>query len=235
MTHDPNIDQVELAAELLGPLMDELCLVGGCATGLLLTDPGSAPIRPTVDVDVVLDVVQYAKYAEFDKRLRERGFSPSVEEGDPLCRWRKKTLVLDVMPVGDFMGFRNEWYASAVESRVPFPLPSGRIVSHVDAPHFIGTKLAAFASRGENDAACSHDIEDIVLVVDGRPEAIEEVASANADLRAFIARGMAEVLGNSLFMEAMEGYFEPAIAADRAAIVLSRMQALCSLPMASDE
>ena len=227
MTLDPNLEQVELAVDLLGPLMDELCIVGGCATGLLLTDPGSAPIRPTVDVDVILDVLTYPEYHEFGKRLRERGFLESAEEGDPICRWRKDSLVLDVMPASGALGFANPWYESAVKSRVLFRLPSGRAAFHVDAPHFLGTKLAAFKSRGENDPSCSHDIEDIVLVVDGRPEVLGEVASTSDSLRAFIARDIASVLADSLFDEAMEGYFDRAIAAERAEIVRGRLRSLC--------
>ena len=49
--HDPNLALLEEAAALLGPLLDELVLVGGCAAGLLVTDPGASPIRPTEDVD----------------------------------------------------------------------------------------------------------------------------------------------------------------------------------------
>jgi hypothetical protein len=39
---------------LLGPLLDELVFVGGCATGLLITDPASGGIRPTIDVDTIV-------------------------------------------------------------------------------------------------------------------------------------------------------------------------------------
>ena len=49
---DPNLAKVELIAHVLGPLRDELVLVGGCAAGLLMTDPGAAPARVTYDVDL---------------------------------------------------------------------------------------------------------------------------------------------------------------------------------------
>ena len=230
MEHDPNLAQVELAVELLGPLVSELCMVGGCTTGLLLTDPGSAPIRPTIDVDVVVAALTYTQYHEFGQRLRERGFAESTEEDDPICRWRQDSLILDVMPVSDALGFTNKWYGSAMGSRVPFELPSGKIAFHIDAPHFIATKLEAFASRGEDDPSCSHDVEDIVLVVDGRPEVLDEVANASDSLRAFIAHGFAGILADSLFVEAMEGYFDPAIAAERATIVLGRMKSISGAP-----
>ncbi len=64
-------------------------------------------------------------------------------------------------------------------------------------------------------------------MVDGRPEVLVEVAGRSDPLRPFIARGIAQILGDPLFIDAMEGYFEPAIAAERATIVLDRMNQLC--------
>ena len=54
--NDPNLHLLEAAARLLQPLLDELVFVGGCATGLLITDPGAVGIRPTKDVDVITEV-----------------------------------------------------------------------------------------------------------------------------------------------------------------------------------
>ena len=52
IVHDPNLERVELVATALGPLRDELVFVGGCAAGLLMSDPGATPIRATIDVDL---------------------------------------------------------------------------------------------------------------------------------------------------------------------------------------
>ena len=47
-------------ATALGPLVDDVVFVGGCITGLLVTQVRSQFIRPTEDVDVVL------RYPEFE-------------------------------------------------------------------------------------------------------------------------------------------------------------------------
>jgi hypothetical protein len=44
----------------------------------------------------------------------------------------------------------------------------------ITAPYFLACKLAAFRSRGEGDYLMSHDMEDIVAVLDGRPEVVWE-------------------------------------------------------------
>ena len=53
---DPNRAIFERAVELLEPLLDELVFVGGCATGLLVTDSAAGGIRPTKDVDAIVRV-----------------------------------------------------------------------------------------------------------------------------------------------------------------------------------
>ena len=36
---DPNLEILKLAVDQLGELVDEMVFLGGCATGLLVTDP----------------------------------------------------------------------------------------------------------------------------------------------------------------------------------------------------
>ena len=59
---NPNIDILELAVDQLGELADEMVFLGGCATGLLITDPAAPPIRATQDVDAIVQVVSRAEY-----------------------------------------------------------------------------------------------------------------------------------------------------------------------------
>ena len=51
----PNLELLKLTAEKLRPLLPEIVFVGGCATSLLVTDPGAARIRATYDVDVIAE------------------------------------------------------------------------------------------------------------------------------------------------------------------------------------
>jgi hypothetical protein len=58
--NDPNLELLRTAAQRLRPLLPEIVFVGGCVTGLLITDPGAAPVRMTYDVDVIAEIVSYA-------------------------------------------------------------------------------------------------------------------------------------------------------------------------------
>ena len=60
---DPNRALFESVVRLLGPVLNELVFVGGCTTGLLLTDSAAGGIRPTTDVDAIVDVVPEVRRA----------------------------------------------------------------------------------------------------------------------------------------------------------------------------
>jgi len=73
-TQNPNLEILELAVQQLGGIVDELVFVGGCATGLLITDPAAAPVRATVDVDAIAQVLSRAEDYQFAEKLKEKGF-----------------------------------------------------------------------------------------------------------------------------------------------------------------
>lgn len=77
---NPNLARLAALAEKLGPLLDRTAFVGGSATGLLLTDPGSAPARPTLDVDAIIAVASYFEFTLLETQLREFGFHQSHAE-----------------------------------------------------------------------------------------------------------------------------------------------------------
>ena len=176
----PNLDLLERAAEKLRPLLPEIVFVGGCATGLLITDPGAAAVRGTYDVDVITEIASYADYVVFSDRLRKLGFQEDSREGAPLCRWQHGELVLDVMPLdAKILGFSNRWYADALRTSADVLLPGGLTIRAITAPYFLGTKMEAFRGRGQGDYFASHDLEDFVAVIDGRMSIVQEIGRAH--------------------------------------------------------
>lgn len=109
---NPNLTRLGDAARKLAPLLDQIAFVGGCATGLLLTDPAAAPVRPTLDVDAIVAIASYGEFMNLETRLRDLGFHQSIAEGAPICRWLSGDLILDLMPTdSSILGFSNIWYA----------------------------------------------------------------------------------------------------------------------------
>jgi predicted nucleotidyltransferase len=195
---DVNLIAVQLVAEALGDLRAELVLVGGCAVGLLITDEARPPIRATDDVDLVAEVSSRQEYYALSDRLRARGFT---EDGDVICRWAKGRLLLDVMPTDEgILGFSNRWYEEAVRTSSNVDLPNGLQVRVASAPLLIATKLDSFHSRANGDYA-HHDMEDIVSLVDGRPELASEIESSSDALRSFIKEEIEDLLLDPLFLD----------------------------------
>ena len=54
--HNANYEPLLTAARLLHPLLEELVFVGGCTTGLMITDEAASGVRPTLDVDAIAEI-----------------------------------------------------------------------------------------------------------------------------------------------------------------------------------
>lgn len=206
---DPNRALLDAAVRLLAPLLDDLVFLGGCATGLFLTDPAAAGLRPTKDVDAITEVASYAEYAKLSECLRELGLTEDTSEGAPMCRWRHGPLIIDVMPtMEEVLGFANHWYKPALAAAEWMEMGDLRL-RVVTPVYFLATKLEAFRARGGGDVSGSHDLEDVITVIDGRAEIIEEVRSAPADARAYIASELRELLASRAFVDALPGFLLP--------------------------
>jgi len=70
---------------------------------------------------------------------------------------------------------------------------------------FLATKLGAFRDRGHGDYLESHDLEDVLSVVDGRPEIVEELAKADAELRSYVLGVFRRLLADEGFLNALPG------------------------------
>lgn len=57
--------------------------VGGCAVGLLITDEAAAPVRTTLDVDLVVSVSALPAYHGIEKELSSLGFKRDMAEAVP--------------------------------------------------------------------------------------------------------------------------------------------------------
>jgi len=227
---DPNIELLTRVAEALGELRQQMAFVGGCATGLLLTDAAAAPVRVTHDVDAIVAIVSLREYHRLGAALRSKGFSQTLAGGEPPYRWTFTGMKLDVMPTDPaILGFSNRWYEPALTTAVVTNISESVTIRLVRPDYFIATKLDAFLDRGQGDYLLSHDLEDVLSVVDGRPELVGEIAQAEPALRAYVASVIARLLDDEGFLNALPGLVMEAIAAPRTPIVLRRLRALAQL------
>lgn len=211
-----NLALVQAVARALGSLREELVFVGGCAVGLLLTHVRAQAVRMTVDVDLIAEVSTLVGFHELEKQFTARGFKHDLSIDAPICRWRNGDLIVDLMPSNEgVLGFHNRWYPHAIKSAARIQLPDLSHINLIAAPAFLGTKIEAFKVRGRGDFLSSHDLEDILTIVDGRDTLLAEINHAPAELRQYLAETFREWLLNQDFLQALPGHLPADFASQR--------------------
>jgi predicted nucleotidyltransferase len=234
---NPNLEMLRIAVENLGELADEMVFVGGCTTGLLITDKGAAEVRATDDVDSIVEVTSYGQYNRFAERLKKIDFREDTREGAPTCRWVKGETVLDVMPLDEkVLGFTNKWYEPAIEAAEEREILPGMTIKVISSPYFCATKFEAFEGRGSDDYLASHDLEDIITVIDGRAEIIDEISRTPEDVREYISGKVAGLLETRQFLDALPGYILPDDASQgRLKILMERLTEIAEMNSSSSD
>lgn len=223
-------EQLEQAADILGPLLSEVVFVGGATIHLWLSDPAAPPARATDDVDVICDVTTRSDYHRLGSRLRERGLREAV--GEPvICRWRHRDsgLAIDVMPTSEaILGFTNAWYETAITTAVEYGLTTGKVIRAASPAAIVATKLAAWRGRGQGDVLRSLDVHDVVALIDGRPELGGELASADRELRTFVASELRALSEEPYLAYVLQSatFAYGSVAGARAALVRVRLEEL---------
>lgn len=100
------IEMVEIIAQGLGSFLDRIIFVGGAITSLYYDDPAASQVRPTKDVDCIIQIATKSEYYSFEEELRKYGFSHDISEGAPICRKIYKGIAVDIMPTNrSILGF----------------------------------------------------------------------------------------------------------------------------------
>lgn len=220
---------LETVADALGDdLCKQLVFVGGCSTAVLITDEITLQeVRATDDVDLIVDLRGMAQWMQLQETLSKRGFKVSGED-NVICRMRLGNLKVDFMPDDPtILGFSNRWYKEGIYTAIKYVLPSGRVIKHLTPPLFLATKLEAYNGRGQNDPLGSHDLEDIINVVDGRPGILDEVRAVDVEVRGYLSEQFQLLMQHPDFDSFLYGNIRGP--EGRAEIVRARVKAMAEL------
>ncbi|KPX46213.1 Uncharacterized protein ALO68_02495 [Pseudomonas syringae pv. helianthi] len=227
---DHNYDLISFVADGLGDdFLAECAFVGGCTTAMLVTDSAVLDdIRFTDDVDLVIELAGISAWEKLTQRLAAKGFKITGEDYVN-CRFRFNDVIVDVMPSDpSILGYANRWYVEGLSQAVPFELPSGRAIQIFKPEFFLATKLEAFTGRGNGDPY-HKDVEDIIILIDGRPEILAEVSDAGEELKQYIAGGVSALTQLSGIDYAIESSGSVRANPGRGRIVHQRMKDLSAL------
>ena len=205
-----NLARIRAVAQALKPLNQKVVFVGG-ATVALYTDPQMAQeVRPTDDVDVVVELATYGDYVALEERLRAIGFVNDTAS-KVVCRYKIQGITVDIMPTDpQVIGFSNQWYAEGFAHSISFEVGAGLEVQIFPLAYLLASKLEAFFSRGNSDFLFSRDFEDIVYVFENAVGLEEAFAEASGNLSVYLREAISGLQSHPDFEEGLYAHLYPA-------------------------
>src|SRR5665647_384287 len=205
MSHRDNLLRIKAVHNALGPLKNEVIFVGG-ATVSLYADRMAEEVRPTDDIDILIEIWTYKDFAAIEEKLRCIGFVNDQSSGI-ICRYIIQGITVDVMATGEnALGFSNKWYPEGFKNALEFTIDDEHIVKIFSSPYFIASKLEAFKGRGKKDGRTSTDFEDIVFVFENRSTIWEELNVAEENLKNYLKDTFRLMLENPFFEEWVDAH-----------------------------
>jgi hypothetical protein len=64
-----------------------VAFVGGAIAELYADDPAASEIRPTKDVDCVIELSSRMEHLRLEENLRTKKFAHDTTKGASICRW----------------------------------------------------------------------------------------------------------------------------------------------------
>ena len=124
------------------------------------------------------------------------------------------------------LGFTNHWYHKALATYQTCKLTDSITINLLAPAYFIATKLEAYRGRGDNDPLTSHDLEDIINLVDGRDKLPNEISRETEDVRQYIAKQFKALLEHPDFEYAVQGNLQDSA---RSELFFHRWEQICAM------
>ncbi len=226
-----NLEMVKIVAEALGDLRDHVVFVGGSIIELYADHSVPEEVRPTEDVDLVVDIATRKSLAEFEKMLSGRGFFHDFSEGAPMCRWQCNGITVDLMATeSGILGFGNQWYQPGFAKKMEKILPGAgeTIINLLPLIYYLATKIDAVFGRGLTDLRLSHDFEDIVYLFDNCLSLENDFYRADSKVRKHLSASFSSLTNLNVFKEALACSMPPNAQKDRASTIERLMLKIAS-------
>lgn len=199
-----NLLRIKAVNSVLQDLDHPFVFVGGATVSLYATDASlGAEIRPTDDVDIVVELAGYGGYSALDEKLRSIGFKNDTASG-VICRYKIQGIIVDIMPTDpEVIGFSNKWYPEGFEQAIDHQLDDQTTIRCFSLPYFIASKWEAFKGRGKNSYRTSKDFEDLVYIWENVDDFEEQMEKAPVHLKAYFQQTFNEVMFKEDFREGL--------------------------------
>lgn len=226
MSDHVNIVRLKAVANILSEFREQIVFVGGATVSLYASRPELTSIRATDDVDVVVELVTTGAFYLLQEKLLSLGFQHDIS-APIISRFLYQGLKVDFMPTDpSILGFTNRWYKEGIQKKIKIDLDERTVIYIFSAPYFLASKMEAFLGRGKGDLFASHDLEDIIYVLDNRPSILAEIMTSSESVKAYLAEQFSNLKKNPLFEEALLGHVEQQNALERVRKIMGLLEKL---------
>lgn len=225
-----NIEMLQTVANGLGDLKEDMVFVGGAVAELYASNPDISEIRPTLDVDCVIELRSKTAHIKLEEDLRALGFANDTSKGAPICRWVYQDIMVDVMPSdSDILGFSNLWYDEGIENKISKTLPNGTEVFVFPSEYYLAAKFEAHKGRGGDDLRQSHDFEDIIYILDNCSEILDNISNSNKTVIAYLKEECKNLLINDGLTEGIESALPYGSEEEATEIIIELIQCIADI------
>lgn len=220
-TKDKIISTIIKVADALTELKEKVAIVGGAVVGLYADDPAAQDVRPTKDIDLVLEIATYAELNKLEEKLTAKGFKRIIGE-QVICRFNLDDVLVDVMATRE-VGWAqtNPWFAEGFNYLIKYPLKHTEI-NILSFDYFLATKFSAFHSRG-HDPRTSHDFEDIIYLLDNRINLINDIINSTGNVKKYLLTEFRTLIDQPDLHEAMLGHLEAGTQSERLLLLIDKL------------
>jgi len=200
-----NIEMIQNVAKALGDLREQVVFVGGASVSLYLDLKVAEEVRPTEDVDVIIEIASGGDYQKLSEKLLKMKFIPDQSVGAPLCRWKYLGMTIDIMPIDEkILGFSNQFYKKGIKKKTTYQLPDGHEIFVLPLDLFLATKIDAFFNRGQDDSRMSSDLEDIVALLSDAKD-FDSILVTQNEIN-YLRESFNKIFSDRSFLEAIESF-----------------------------
>jgi len=212
-----NIAVVAEVAKALTDFKENIVFVGGAVVSLYVDDPAADEIRATQDIDITLKIVNLNHWQKVQEKLNRLGFHPDPF-GHSICSYKYKDIAIDIMATEDGpFGPSNPWYKIGFQDLWTVKAKNQEI-KILSAPCYLATKFEAFNNRG-TDYRTSHDMEDIIYVLDNRINIVKEIKQSDRGIQKFLKEQLQAIVNKGLLTEVLMAHIHPLMLDERMPIV----------------
>lgn len=215
---------VKKVATALGELNEQVAYVGGATVSIYADDPAAEDVRPTKDIDIMLNIVSFAQLAALQENLAQKGIHPYAE-AKIACRFKYQDVIIDVMSTKE-VGWApsDPWFEPGFQNLVSYLVDEQTTIRILPVSYFLATKFSAFHDRG-GDRRTSKDFEDIVYVLDNRLNVVDEIRRAPMDVRKYLKAELKAFLNDEM-SEGISAHLSPYSREDRFAMLKEKIVAI---------